>query len=63
MALRRFFPSLDSLEDQVTDRAARPAARTSNFDHPTARLMFHLSLALTVVAHVAALVYFLVKGH
>ncbi|MFF0523251.1 hypothetical protein ACFYTC_31485 [Actinomadura nitritigenes] len=65
MALRRpsFLPSLDELEQQAQDRSAQTARKGSQFDHPTAKYLFMVMLAVTVVAHVVAGVVFLVMGH
>ncbi|MDL4818271.1 hypothetical protein [Actinomadura opuntiae] len=65
MALRRpsFLPSLDDLEQQAQDRSAQGARTGSQFGHPTAKYLFVVMLAVTVIAHVVAGVVFLVMGH
>ncbi|MGI5169031.1 hypothetical protein ACQEU3_32255 [Spirillospora sp. CA-253888] len=61
--LRRLFPSLESLEQQVVDRSERTPANSGTFGHPTARKLFIVMGVVTVVAHVAAAVYLMISGH
>ncbi|WP_067830211.1 hypothetical protein [Actinomadura kijaniata] len=58
-----FLPSLDELEDQALERSAVGPEKGSQFDHPTAKALFKVALAITLIAHVLAGVWLVFNGH
>ncbi|MFS2293439.1 MAG: hypothetical protein FWJ90_12160 [Actinomadura sp.] len=64
MARKRpsFLPTLDELEQEAQDRSSQRSRPGSLFDHPAAKAVFVAVLVVTVLAHVAGAVVFLLIG-
>lgn len=57
-----FLPSREALEQQALDRSTTRTRSGSQFDHPTAKYLFIVVFAVTVVAHVIGGVLFALIG-